>query len=109
MMSYPIPTYEELKSIKEEYSHTLLYLLDGGYFRIKINEDGRKNIAIDYMDGGFLCYIHRGFKSKYSFSRLYRFNKKNYEGLKKLYLEMLYEYELDIHNAIEKVVGTVGL
>lgn len=89
MLWIDIPTYEELKEIKEEKTFSLFFPIIGGYFRIKINEDGRRNIALDYMEGGFLAYINRNFKSKYKFSHLYSFNKKNYEGLIKLYKEML--------------------
>ena len=41
------------------------------------------------MEGGYLCSIIRKFNSEYEFSKLYKFNKKNYNGLLKLYKEML--------------------
>lgn len=83
------PTYEELKQIKEEKTFWLYESLIGGYIRLRINEDGEKNIALDFLDGGYLNYIHYRFKSNYKFSHLYKFNKKNYEGLYKLYKEFL--------------------
>ena len=98
-----IPAYEELKQIKEEYTFSLYYPLIGGYFRIKINEDGRRNIAIDYLEGGFLAYINRNFKSNYKFSHLYKFNKKNYEGLVKLYKEMLIKLKEETETTLEKL------
>lgn len=99
-----IPTYEELKQIKEEYTYSLYCPIIGGYFRIKINEDGEKNIALDYLEGGFLAYIHRNFNSKYSFSHLYKFNKKNYAGLIKLYKEMLSKMLKETEFALGKVI-----
>ena len=61
----------------------------GGYFRLTINEYNERNIAIDYLEGGYLCGIIRKFNSEYTFSKLYKFNKKNYNGLLKLYKEIL--------------------
>ena len=84
-----IPTYEELKQIKEEKTYWLFDCLCGGYFRLTINEDGKHNIALDYLEDGYLHSIIRNFNSNYSFSILYKFNKKNYEGLVKLYKLML--------------------
>ena len=98
-----IPTYEELKQIKEEYTFSLYFPLIGGYFRIKINEDGRRNIAIDYLEGGYLTYIHRNFKSNYRFSHLYKFNKKNYVGLIELYKEMLIKLKEETETTLEKL------
>lgn len=101
-MNDKIPDYEELKKIKEEYTYSLYFPIIGGYFRLKLNEDGRRNIAIDYLEGGYLAYINRDFKSNYRFSHLYKFNKKNYEGLVKLYKEflekMLKEIEFEVEN-----------
>lgn len=84
-----IPTYEELKQIKEEKSYWLFECLCGGQFILTINEDGQHNITLDYIDGGFLGHIDRNFNSNYKFSTLYKFNKKNYDGLIKLYKLML--------------------
>lgn len=103
MLFDDIPTYEELKQIKEEKTFSLYYPMIGGYFRLKINEDGNKNIALDYLEGGFLAYIHRNFKSKYQFSHLYKFNKKNYEGLIKLYKEMLEKLYKETQMVLERV------
>lgn len=102
MLNYKIPTYEELKQIKEEYTYSLYYPIIGGYFRLKLNEDGRKNIAIDYLEGGYLAYINRNFKSNYRFSHLYKFNKKNYEGLVKLYKEFLNKMLEEVKTKVER-------
>ena len=44
---------------------------------------------MDYLEGGYLSSIIRNFNSEYIFNKLYKFNKKNYNGLLKLYKEML--------------------
>ena len=88
-LNNPIPTYEELKTIKEYYTKDLYFPIYGGYFRLTLNEDGRRTLAIDYLEGGYLSSIIHNFDSSYSFSKLYPFNKKNYEGLVKLYKQML--------------------
>lgn len=84
-----IPSYEELKQIKEHKIYSLYFPLIGGYFRLVINEEGEHNIAIDYLEKGYLSYINYKFGTDYSFSRLYKFNKKNYDGLVKLYKKMI--------------------
>lgn len=84
-----IPSYEELKEIKTYKTYNIFFPIFGGYFRLTINEDGERNIAIDYLEGGYLSSIIRKFDSNYSFSKLYKFNKKNYEGLVRLYKQML--------------------
>ena len=84
-----IPTYEELKEIKEYKTYDIFFPAFGGYFRLTINEYNERNIALDYLEGGYLCGIIRKFNSEYAFSKLYKFNKKNYNGLLKLYKEML--------------------
>ena len=95
-----IPTYEELKQIKEYKTYYLYDCLCGGYFRLTINEDGEHNIALDFLNGGYLGYIHRNFTSNYNFSHLYKFNKKNYEGLIKLYKDMLNQLLYDVNEAL---------
>lgn len=102
MLNDKIPTYEELKQIKEEYTYSLYYPIIGGYFRLKLNEDGRKNIAIDYLEGGYLVDINRNFKSNYRFSHLYKFTKKNYEGLVKLYKEFLNKMLEEVKTEVER-------
>lgn len=102
MINDKIPTYEDLKQIKEEYTYSLYYPIIGGYFRLKLNGDGRKNIAIDYLEGGYLAYINRNFKSNYRFSHLYKFNKKNYEGLVKLYKEFLNKMLEEVKTEVER-------
>lgn len=102
MINDKIPTYEGLKQIKEEYTYSLYYPIIGGYFRLKLNEDGKKNIAIDYLEGGYLAYINRNFKSNYRFSHLYKFNKKNYEGLVKLYKEFLNKMLEEVKTEVER-------
>lgn len=84
-----IPTYEELKDIKTYKTYDIFFPVFGGYFRLTINEDGERNISIDYLEGGYLSSIVRNFNSEYIFNKLYKFNKKNYNGLLKLYKEML--------------------
>ena len=84
-----IPTYEELKEIKTYKTYDIFFPVFGGYFRLTINEHNERNIALDYLEGGYLCGIIRKFNSEYTFSKLYKFNKKNYNGLLKLYKEML--------------------
>ena len=84
-----IPTYEELKEIKEYKTYDILFPVFGGYFRLTINENNKRNISIDYLERGYLCGIIRKFNSEYAFNKLYKFNKKNYNGLLKLYKEML--------------------
>lgn len=95
-----IPTYEEIKQFKEETKIILFSPLVGGYFRLTINEENNKNIALDYLDNG-LEYINFKFKSEYKFSHLYKLNKKNYIGLIKLYKQMLNKFKKDIIEAIE--------
>ena len=102
MINDKIPTYEYLKQIKEEYTYSLYYPIIGGYFRLKLNEDGRKNIAIDNLEGGYLAFINRNFKSNYRFSHLYKFNKKNYEGLVKLYKEFLNKMLEEVKAEVER-------
>lgn len=102
MINDKIPTYEYLKQIKEEYTYSLYYPIIGGYFRLKLNEDEKKNIAIDYLEGGYLAYINRNFKSNYRFSHLYKFNKKNYEGLVKLYKEFLNKMLEEVKTEVER-------
>lgn len=84
-----IPSYEDLKQIKSYKTYDIFFPIIGGYFRLTINEDGVNNIALDYIEGGYLQYINHNFNSNYHFSKLYKFNKKNYEGLLKLYKKML--------------------
>lgn len=100
-----IPSYEELKQIKTYKTYTLFFPLIGGYFRLTINEDGISNIAIDYLEGGYLTYINRDFKSNYCFSKLYKFNKKNYDGLIKLYKRMLQMTYDEIGNELNKNIA----
>ena len=100
-MNKPIPTYEELKSIKEYYTKDLYFSIYGGYFRLTINEDNRHTIALDYLEGGYLSSIIHNFNSSYSFSKLYPFNKKNYEGLVKLYKQMLKIAQQELNDYIK--------
>lgn len=88
-LNKPLPTYDEIKKIKEYYTIDLYFPIYGGYFCLTLNEDGNHTIAIDYLEGGYLSNILHKFDSQYSFSKLYPFNKKNYEGLVKLYKQML--------------------
>ena len=96
-----IPTYEELKQIKEYKVYLLYFPSIGGYFRLTLNEDGERNIAIDYLENGYLSYINYNFKSNYRFSHLYKFNKKNYNKLVKMYKEML----IKLYDEVGKQIG----
>ena len=96
-----IPTYEELKQNKEERSYWLFECLCGGQFILTINEDGQHNIALDYFDGCNLGSIFRNFNSNYDFNTLYKFNKKNYEGLVKLYKTMLRTLLNDVRKELD--------
>lgn len=101
-MRIKMPLYEELKPIKEYHKFILYSPMIGGYFRLVINEDNRNNVALDYLEGSYLKSILLDFKSEYQVNRLYKMNKKNYEGLVKLYsqiIEMMYK---DILNYIEE-------
>ena len=100
-MIYSIPSYEELKQIKEEKKFYIYQPLIGGEFRITINEDYGHDIALDYLEDGYLSFINYNFKSDYEFSHLYKFNKKNYEGLIKLYKEMLNVLLKEVKEALE--------
>ena len=73
MLNDKIPTYEQLKQIKEEYTYSLYYPIIGGYFRLKLNEDGRKNIAIDYLEGGYLALDVNNNVSTTKFSEIIKF------------------------------------
>lgn len=84
-----IPTYEELKEIKTYKTYDIFFPVFGGYFRLTVNETDERNIALDYLEGGYLTSIIRNFNSEYSFNKLYKFNKKNYQGLINLYKKML--------------------
>lgn len=104
-MQIKMPLYEELKSIKEYHKFILYSPIVGGYFRLVINEDNQKNVSLDYLDGVYLKSISINFDSEYQLNRLYKMTKKNYEGLVKLYsqiiemmytdiLEYIWEYEV---------------
>lgn len=84
-----IPSYEDLKLVKEHKEYILFFPPFGGYFRLVVNEDEPKNIAVDYLYGGYLSSVNYTFDSEYHFNRLYKLNKKNYQGLVKLYKKML--------------------
>ena len=94
------PTYEELKEVKDHKQYTLFIPLTGGYFRLVRNEDGENNIALDYIEGGYLSSINRRFQSNYCFSKLYKFNKKNYQGLFSLYKKMLTIFQKELKEYI---------
>lgn len=88
------PTYEELKNMKDYKTYSIWFPPIGGYFQLTRNEDGKNTIALDYIEGGYLCGILTVFKSKYHFNKLYKFNKTNYNGLIKLFWEMIqYSYK----------------
>lgn len=89
MLSSQIPSYEDLKSEKNEKHYSLWFPPFGGYFRIVRNEDDENNISLDYLESGYLSGIVGKYKSNYKFNKLYKFNKKNYEGLVSLYKQVL--------------------
>ena len=78
-----IPTYEELKEIKTYKTYDIFFPVFGGYFRLTVNEDGERNIAMDYLEGGYLSNIIRNFNSEYIFNS-YRERRIDY-GIQKRY------------------------
>lgn len=84
-----IPSYEELKEMTDYKTYLLYFPVIGGYFRLTRNEDGKNTIALDYLEGGYLTSIIRRIDSDYILNKLYKFNKKNYTGLTKLYVNIL--------------------
>ena len=103
-----VPKYEDLKKIKECKHYSLYFPVQGGYFRLTINEDsnnevGSRNISLDYMQSGYLCYICYNFNSNYKINNLYKFNKKNYQGLIKLYIKILEEMFKSVKEELDKV------
>ena len=98
-----IPTYEDLKEQKDYKSYILFMPLMGGYFRLVRNEDGENNIAIDYLECGFLSNISRRFRSNYQFSKLYKFNKKNYQGLISLYKKMIFALQEEVNEHVKNL------
>ena len=97
-----IPSYEELKNIKTYKTYDIFFPIIGGYFRLTINEDNKRNISIDYLEGGYLSSIIYNFNSNYSFNKLYKFNKKNYQGLISLYKKMLKTTYNELEKEIKK-------
>lgn len=92
-ISSMIPNYDMLKAEKKYKTYTLYTPVFGGYVRLTINEDGEKNIALDYIEGGYLTGVAYGHKNDYCVNKLYKLNKKNYNGLMTLY-RMLLEAEM---------------
>lgn len=115
MFVEPFPSYEQIKedyqNIKtdkdgnyEEKHYDLFMLTVGGYFRLKINEDGNKTIALDYLEGGYLHGILTRLNQEYRFNKLYPLNKTSYDGLYKLYKEMVFR----LKDEIDTVIDTLG-
>lgn len=97
-----IPSYEEIKNITTYKTYSLFFPIIGGYFRLTINEDSEHNIALDYLEGGYLQNIIRDLNSKYRFNKLYKFNKANYNGLINLYKKLLKEAYLELKAEYDK-------
>lgn len=98
-----IPTYENLKQIKERKIYLLYSSLTGGYFRLNINEESEHNISIDYLEKGFLVDVIYKFQTDYKFNKLYKFNKKNYNGLINLYKTFINALYKEIKNYWEVI------
>jgi len=101
-----IPSYEELEKIDGYKTYDLYFPIIGGYFRLTINEEYggyKRNIAIDYIEGGYLASILYNTKNNYTISRLYKFNKRNYNGLVKLYKEILNKAYIDLGEELKKI------
>jgi len=99
-----IPSYEELKEMKDYKCYYLYFPIIGGYFKITRNEDGENNISLDYLEGGYLSGINHSFlkDSDYKINKLYKFNKKNYTSLVKLYVKILKNSYKDIKEELSK-------
>lgn len=99
-----LPTYEEIKATKEYKCWYLYETFIGGYFRLTIHENNENTIAMDYLDSnGYLSFINRKLRSNYHFSKLYKLNKKNYDGLISLYKKMLLELQKDLNKHMEEL------
>ena len=97
------PTYEELKEMKDYKCYHLYFPIIGGYFKITRNENGN-DISLDYLEGGYLSYINHSFlnDSVYKLNKLYKFNKKNYTNLVKLYVKILENSYNDIKEELSR-------
>ena len=106
------PSYEEiLKDYKEiktdksgnydEKSYWLDSFIIGGCFKVKLNEDGKKTIALDYIgESGYLQSLTGMAQEKYKISKLYKLNKTNYNGLRKLYEKILVKLHFEVSKAL---------
>ena len=73
-MNLMFPSYEFLKSIKEEKDITLFTVYTNMYGRLRVNEDGESGFYFDLMVNG-----HSG---ENEWTRFFHSNKKGYEALK---------------------------
>ena len=100
-----IPSYEEIKALKEHKVYDLYSCSIGGNFRLSINEVDGHSLSIDYLSGGYLAYPTRKFESNFKFSKVYKLNKKNYQGLVELYNNMLYLIIEEINDELKKNIA----
>lgn len=72
-MTLAFPSYEFLKSIKEEKDITLFTVYKNIYGRLRVNEDGKSGFYFDLMQNGY--------SGENEWSRFFCSNKKGYEAL----------------------------
>lgn len=72
-MTLMFPSYEFLKSIKEEKDFTLFDVYGTIYGRLRVNEDGQPGFWFDLMMNGY--------SGETKWSRYFHKNKKGYESL----------------------------
>lgn len=99
-MNNKFPTYEEVKETDRFTEWRLFTPTIGGYFRLVTNEDGEKNIALDYLEGGYLRGIIYKFSETHRLNHLYKLNKKNYTALMKMYKNIIDIYYKEISDYI---------
>ena len=73
-MTLMFPSYEFLKSIKEEKDITLFIIYTKMYGRLRVNEDGESGFYFDLMENGY--------SQENKWTRFFHSNKKGYEALK---------------------------
>lgn len=106
--THKFPSYEQIKEYKNSKKHIeqmlVLFTKIGGYFQLTVNEE-HNMMSIDYIaEDGYLKYINgMGRDAKYRISKLYPINKKTYDGLYKLYREVLNKILEEIREVVKEV------
>lgn len=72
-MTLMFPSYEFLKSIKEEKDITLFTVYKNMYGRLRVNEDGESGFYFDL--------VVNGYSGENEWTRFFHSNKKGYEAL----------------------------